>query len=461
MPAEYTPPPPPERSWWRPDQPFADDYHDPRTSEQLTTDQRRVRPQVVNLGRRGVDASVRRLLLAELLQRRAAHPELVQFEAVPSERGYDMLVARGELLLRTEALQDARVAGYLASLPFHEPVPVAGLDNRVVRLRDGHDGYLGAEQLGDVARFLRGRGVQAGLNHVAPSGPIGKALAGPEPTTATLAFTPQQPGIDVAVVDTGIMAPGTRTDGWLQEPAVPRTASNVDPLYDDPVANEVFGWAEGHGSSVAGVVQQIDPAATVRMYRAMDIDGHGDEVDVAVAMFAAVHDGARILNCSFGTESIDDQPPVAMQVALELIDEEAGGEAIVVAAAGNSGSSRPCWPAAFRSVLSVASLTWDGQPSTWSNRGFWVDCATVGEGVLTPCAQGQETAAVDWDPDSFPGPDPFALWSGTSFAAPQVAGAVARLAAAGLSPRQAVAELLRLGRPLPDYGKALKLLPGT
>jgi len=90
-----------------------------------------------------------------------------------------------------------------------------------------------------------------------------------------------------------------------------------------------------------------------------------------------------------------------------------------------------------------------------------VDCSTVGEGILAPCVQGRESPAVDWDPDVFPGPDPWALWSGTSFAAPQVTGAVARLCGAGRSPRQAVGELLRLGRPLPDYGKALRLLPGT
>ena len=138
---EYDPAPPPVRPWWRPDQPFANDYNDPRTAEQLSIDQRRVRPQVVNLGRRGVDASVRRLLVTELLARRAAHPDWVQFEPVPSERGYDMLVAKGELLLRAEALQDARVAGYVASLPFQDPLPIAGLDNRVVRLRDGRDGH--------------------------------------------------------------------------------------------------------------------------------------------------------------------------------------------------------------------------------------------------------------------------------------------------------------------------------
>jgi len=64
------------------------------------------------------------------------------------------------------------------------------------------------------------------------------------------------------------------------------------------------------------------------------------------------------------------------------------------------------------------------------------------------------------DPDTF-GPDPFARWSGTSFAAPQVAGAVARLAQEyDLTPRQALARLLSSGKPVPDFGQALSILPG-
>src|SRR6266496_6488330 len=83
--------PEPERPWWQPDQPFADDYSDARPAEQLAVDQRRVRPQVANLGRRGLDPSVRRLLLADL-QRRRTERGAPEFEAVPSERGFDMLV---------------------------------------------------------------------------------------------------------------------------------------------------------------------------------------------------------------------------------------------------------------------------------------------------------------------------------------------------------------------------------
>ena len=60
------------------------------------------------------------------------------------------------------------------------------------------------------------------------------------------------------------------------------------------------------------------------------------------------------------------------------------------------------------------------------------------------------------------GPDPWATWTGTSFAAPQVAAAVANECAdRGGTPRESLAALLA-GRPsVPDYGVGLEILPGS
>jgi hypothetical protein len=460
-------------AWWDPEQPFVDDYPDTRSAQQLSDDQHRVRRQVVNLGLRGQDASIRRELVRAIIQRRnvrlarAAEPNRQLFEPVLSERGFEMLVAGGELLIRSEALEDPRVQEFLDAVPFGQDEGerefIDGLDGRVVRLVNR---TLPSDRLDDVAQFLRRRGVQVSLNYIAPSGPVGKALAGPEPTEATLEFPATGPisDVDVAVVDTGIAA-DTRTDGWLAQAYVPRdgnqTGPNEDPLYDPPPPPQVLTMSAGHGSSVAGVIQRVEPGARILVYRALDEDGLNDEVQVAIAMVQAVRNGAGILNLSLGTETVDDQPPIAMQVALELIDGHGGDEVAIVAAAGNYGSTRPCWPAAFRRVVSVASLTWDGRPSDWSNRGFWIDCSTVGEGLLTPYVEGVESALIDWEPDRFTGPNPWALWSGTSFAAPQVAGAIARLCRTGRTPRQAVRELLRTGISRPDFGKAFRFLPGT
>jgi Subtilase family len=133
---------------------------------------------------------------------------------------------------------------------------------------------------------------------------------------------------------------------------------------------------------------------------------------------------------------------------------------LVVAAAGNSGTTRATWPAAFRRVISVASLDATLRPSIWSNRGFWVDCATVGEGILSTFVEGREDPELDPLPDDFPA-DAWARWSGTSFTTPQIVGAVARRCLdSGRSPRDEAAALLAEGVPVPDFGQALEILPG-
>jgi subtilisin family serine protease len=143
---------------------------------------------------------------------------------------------------------------------------------------------------------------------------------------------------------------------------------------------------------------------------------------------------------------------------------------LIVAAAGNYGDTRPSWPAAFPGVVSVAGLAPDMLPSLWSSRGFWVTCSTIGQGLRSTFVEGTESPLLSPVPVpgippqavSFHGDPPWAVWSGTSFAAPQVTGALARLYPA-VQPdlHGALAELLSAGRPLPDFGQALQILPGS
>ena len=55
---------------------------------------------------------------------------------------------------------------------------------------------------------------------------------------------------------------------------------------------------------------------------------------------------------------------------------------LVVAAAGNSGSTTPTWPSAFPGVISVGALRPD-QPADWSNHGAAITIWTIGEGILS------------------------------------------------------------------------------
>ena len=264
----------------------------------------------------------------------------------------------------------------------------------------------------------------------------------------------------VGVIDCGITAE-IRSDGWLT--AIPRNG-NIDPLDELPSPDGYLDLDAGHGTFVSGILAQVAPGADIRVYRALDGDGIGSELQVAAAMIRAVKDdGCQILNLSLGSQTPDNVPPVALEAALDVIAEierERGTEVVIVAAAGNYGDDQPCWPAAFDKVVAVAGLDPQLQPTEWSSRGDWVDCATIGQGLCSTFVAGRESSIFDPAPDVFP-PDAWAVWNGTSFAAPQLAGAVARLSQeTGIPVQTALARVLGAGRPVSGFGRAIQILPG-
>jgi subtilisin family serine protease len=272
----------------------------------------------------------------------------------------------------------------------------------------------------------------------------------------------------VAVLDTGIGP--ERTDKWLD--GVSRPPERRDPLdeFPAPGGNQKLDFAAGHGTFAAGIVEQVDPMAEIRVYRVLDSDGFVHEIALACEMIKAAKAGAHVINLSLGMRTLDNQPCLAFEAALDVIDEiseDLGSEPpVIVASAGNYGTDDPVWPAASRRVISVAGLTSALQPASWSSRGFWVDLSTVGEGVISTFVEGEEDP-VFADPASggsqtYPD-NARAVWSGTSFAAPQIAGAIARTCRThdGQSPRVAARRLLRTGVPIAQFGRGLQLLPGS
>jgi subtilisin family serine protease len=161
-----------------------------------------------------------------------------------------------------------------------------------------------------------------------------------------------------------------------------------------------------------------------------------------------------------------------MRAALDWIADwkrETGREVLIVAAAGNYGDTRPCWPGAFRGVVSVAGLAPDMLPAPWSSRGFWVTCSAIGQGLRSTFVDGTESPLITLSPVppglphgavTFTGNPPWAYWSGTSFAAPQIAGAVANVFPGHQTLRGALQEILSYGWPLPDFGQAVRILDG-
>jgi serine protease len=122
-----------------------------------------------------------------------------------------------------------------------------------------------------------------------------------------------------------------------------------------------------------------------------------------------------VINLSLGGYNAG---PVAEWVYREARDQGV----IIVAAAGNDGSSLPSYPAAFDSVVSVSALAMDESRASYSNWGDTIDVAAPGgdggnssEMVLSTCGE-ESGGAVDYT---------YAYMQGTSMASPHMAGVVA------------------------------------
>ncbi|MBU4215786.1 MAG: S8/S53 family peptidase [Actinobacteria bacterium] len=445
--------------------PFGQDYDRPDLSgPEADRAARGVRRQVRELGpdRHGADEERVSLALERIGARWRGRSRMLGVQ--PTRRGAQTYTVGGELLVA--AASWPHLEGWAADHGLdREPVGCADLEDRLVRLvaRDPQT------DLTALAAELRSDGHAASLSYITPSAPIIKPWGGIG-APALVPFGEYHPGsseygrgVRVAVVDTGIAA-ATRPDGWLD--AVEREAgerSNIDPL-DALPADGYLDLSAGHGTFVAGLVQQVAPGADITVYRAIGTAGTGSEVEVACQLIRAVRDGAQVVNLSLGTPSVFDEPPLALATAFDVIREielERGWETVVVAAAGNLGDDSPVWPAAFGRVVAVGSLTAQLRPAAWSSRGHWVDFSTVGEGVVSTFVTGTQSPDLVPDPETF-GDTPWARWTGTSFSAPQVTGAIARaMTEHDLSAPDAVKELLATGRPVPGLGRALHVLPGV
>jgi hypothetical protein len=402
----------------------------------------------------------------------AAVPEIA---SLPVEVGFDTLLAPGELLITGQSYDGRRAPDggpgpgrsareYLDQIGMEaSEIACDELHGRVLRLTPRDDRAVTSQELAETAKELRNRGFTASLNAILTAFKEEEA----RPRSADPPAGPPQFGdgggkpTKVAIIDTGISGQ-PRTDSCLQG-----VTGDIDPLDQFPLpgGDGYLDLAAGHGTFVAGIVRQVAPRARVTVYRAVDSDGIGTEVTVACEMIRAVkEDKAQIINLSVGCQTHDDQPPIAIQAALEVIEEwerEHGREVLIVAAAGNYGGTRPCWPAAFPRVVSVAGLAPDMQPGPWSTHGRWVTCSTIGQGVRSTYVEGRESPLLVREPSDF-GPNAWAVRSGTSFAAPQITGALARLHEEyRYSAREALDRLLAAGQPVPDYGQALKILPGV
>jgi subtilisin family serine protease len=170
----------------------------------------------------------------------------------------------------------------------------------------------------------------------------------------------------------------------------------------------------GHGTFIAGIIKMIAPTCRLRVQG--PLTGYGDisERDLTIVLQRLLERGAPdLLNLSLGGYAVEDMPALGKAVR----DLRTAGT-IVVASAGNDGTCQPTFPAAFRGVIAVGALGPFG-PAHFTNYGPWVRACAPGVDVVSTFFEADPNAEAE----RFNG---WATWSGTSFAAPAVVGALAR-----------------------------------
>jgi len=210
-------------------------------------------------------------------------------------------------------------------------------------------------------------------------------------------------GADIAVVDTGIDS---------DHPDLAANLGEGKAVVECLTCDEPWGDDHDHGTHVAGTADAVDDdegvvgvstAATLHAVKVCDSVGLCLASDIADGLKWAADQGYDVANLSLGggySETIDNAGKYAYDAGI-----------LLVAAAGNDGPCEGCvsYPAANEEFVAVSATTCDDSLADFSSTGCEVELAAPGKAVYSTVVGGYDT------------------FSGTSMAAPHVAGSGAQL----------------------------------
>jgi subtilisin len=235
-------------------------------------------------------------------------------------------------------------------------------------------------------------------------------------------------GVTVAVVDSGV------EDGHPRVGKVQRFVSVVkDPTAEDGVRFDEGPHEDlyGHGTACAGIIRALAPDVELVSVRVLGGNLKGSALAFAHGLDWCIEHGVQVVNLSLSTSNEDYTEPFR-----DLVDQATYAGVFLVSAMNNE--RKRTIPSEFAGVFSVACTPGHDPerfacnphgPAEWGAPGIDVDVAWNGGGNLVA--------------------------TGNSFAAPVIAGHLARLVGAhpGITPWQAKTVLAQLADNAPvGYG---------
>lgn len=242
-------------------------------------------------------------------------------------------------------------------------------------------------------------------------------------------------GARVGVIDTGV-----RRD---HPDLVGRLAAGRDFVDDDDDPTDL----NGHGTHVTGIiaanadngigVRGAAPEATIVPVRALNADGAGSAQDIADGIDWALTQNVDVINLSLGGPL--PLPALGVRGPLEEGIERALDRGVIVVAAAGNNSLPLCEQNTQRGrLLCVGAVGPASTRASFSSFGLGLSLVAPGEGILSTSRTGD-----------------YERISGTSEAAPFVAGVAAQLVSAGIRGQAAVQRILAGTRDLGAPGRDL------
>jgi subtilisin family serine protease len=218
-------------------------------------------------------------------------------------------------------------------------------------------------------------------------------------------------GVVVAIIDTGIDYTHPALGGKFGPTHKVRGGRDFVNDDDDPMDDH------GHGTHVAGIVAAngggllgVAPEASLLAFKVLDQGGAGRDSWVLAGIEASVQHGADVVNMSLGRPAVADDPVV------KAVENAFAGGIVFAVAAGNTGRFFSIGsPAGAPSAITVGAIDRDGVVAGFSSKGPVIPGASIKPEIVAP---GVRILS------SMPGGGS-AAFSGTSMAAPHVAGVAA------------------------------------